>query len=93
VPTVAFVSVSFLTCPISTHETFSSDSECSDDMISLNSPSIFMSLRRTSRANVGYPPDCYDFPHDIVQIISYSNISPAHTTFIVSFDSIFIPKC
>jgi hypothetical protein len=52
-----------------------------------------MQLRQISRVNAGCPSDRYGFPHDIAQFISYPSISPAHTIFIASLDSVSIPKC
>jgi hypothetical protein len=93
VPTVTLVPASSVSRTTPTREISSSDSEYPGDMIPLNSPLTFMPLRRTSRANAGCPPDRYDFLHNIAQFVSYSNISPAHTSFIASLDSVFILKC
>jgi Reverse transcriptase (RNA-dependent DNA polymerase) len=62
-------------------------------MIPLSPPTTPLSIRRTSRSNVGVPPDRYGFPHNIVQFVSYSNISPVHGALIASLDIISIPKC
>jgi hypothetical protein len=62
-------------------------------MIPLSPPLTPLSIRRTSRSNAGVPSDRYDFPHNIVQFVSYSNISPVHGAFIASLDIVSIPKC
>jgi hypothetical protein len=93
VPAVTLVSTSFVSLTTLTREISSSDSEYLGDMIPLDSPPTFMPLRRTSRANAECSPDRYGFSHDIAQFVSYSNISPAHTTFIALLDSVSIPKC
>jgi hypothetical protein len=80
VPTVPLVpsllSLHPLTPETSTPST--SYSEYTGDMIPLSPPPTPLSIRRTSRSNAGVPPDRYDFPHDIAQFVSYSNISPVH---------------
>jgi hypothetical protein len=86
---------SLLSLPPLTPETptpSTSDSEYTSDMIHLSPPLTPLSIR-TSRSNVGVPPDRYGFPHDIVQFVSYSNISPVHGAFIASLDIVSIPKC
>jgi hypothetical protein len=74
------------------HRQLPIDSEYTSDMMSLPSPSP-MSLRRTSRSNVGISPDRYGFSHDIAQFVSYSNISLTHGAFIASLDYVTLPKC
>jgi hypothetical protein len=93
VPAVTLVPASFVSRATPTREISSSDSEYPGDTILLDSPPTSMPLRRTSRANARCPPNRYDFPHDIAQFVSYSSISPAHTTFIASLDSISILMC
>jgi hypothetical protein len=94
VPTMPLVLASPLSPSISTPETPSLpiDSKYTSDMIPLPSPSP-MSLRRTSRSNVGISPDRYGFSHDIAQFVSYSNIFLTHGAFIASLDSVTLPKC
>jgi hypothetical protein len=96
VPTVPLVSSSPLSLSTSIPETsaLSSDSEYTSDMIHLPSPPpSLMSLRRTSRSNARIPLDRYDFSHDIAQFVSYSSISHTHGAFIVSLNSVILPKC
>ena len=59
------------------------------DIISSPSPVVVM---RTSHSNAGVPLDCYGFPHDFAQFISYSNISATHRAFITPLDSVTLPK-
>jgi hypothetical protein len=94
-PVVPVVPSSPLFRPILTPKTptsSTSDSDYAGDMILLPSPDP-MILKRTSRSNVGHPPDCFGFSHDIAQFVSYSNIiSPTHGAFIISLDTVSIPK-
>jgi hypothetical protein len=72
VPTVPLVP-SHLSLPPLTPETptpSTSDSEYTCDMIHLSPPPTPLSIRRTSRSNVGVLPDRYGFPHDIAQFVS-----------------------
>ena len=49
-----------------------SNLENTGGMVSSPSP---IAVRRTAHSNARVPPNRYGFPHDIAQLISYSNIS------------------
>jgi hypothetical protein len=95
VPTVPLVPSPLSLPPLTPeiHTPSTSDLEYTGDMIPLSPPPTPLSIRKTSRINAGIPPDRYGFPHDIVQFVSYSNISPVHGAFIESLDIVSIPKC
>ena len=56
-----------------------------------------LAQRRDTRPNFGKPPVCYGFEHpstdhDIANFLLYSRLSPAYRAFVVSLQTVPIPR-
>ena len=51
-----------------------------------------IALRKETRVKAGVPPSRYGFENDISNYVSYASLSPTYRAFIVSLQSIKIPK-
>ena len=66
-----------------------SPSEIENEDSNLDVP---IALRKEARVKAGVPPSRYGFENDISNYVSYASLSPTYRAFIVSLQSIKIPK-
>jgi hypothetical protein len=57
-----------------------------------SSADLPIALRKDARVKARVPPPRYGFEHDMSNYVSYASLSPAYRAFVISLESIVVPK-